>query len=1387
MAGAGQDIAAFPKLLPSNITSYGLEQGMPITCAWDGLEDQKGRLWITPCFGQAEHQTVNFYQFDGRRAKEIRWDQLPDGADGQACLVGMADDGELYGFFRKTNHFYFFDPDTRKTRFYQIDRKQADIIFMAHAPKHGLIVLAAYANRQLIYQLQNDTLQLILEYESSIDHDKDIEKDRFFPNYQLLAGDDLWFCEARDMVFDISLREKFKILQFNLRDHSLKQYTLQDLFGESPLPPLMFQHRVNLVSGPGGKVLLADRDHVYQIDPKTGKASLRWVFPHAMDHISYLFDYRIERDVVGNLLFLFPDSRNRYVGVLMDTTGQLYDYSAVLKATVETSRFPDILHYNMWSRDFRRSILAFQQGGLIAADLQFYGAISTYLRGDAMRGIAEWRQDEYLVRPENIERFYLLRPFAHPATEPLSPSVPFGHPFHPLSMSTLVAANGYWWYSSGNNLVRMDKEKTCTALHVGAHFTKFVFLDQQTIALVAGDGRLCFFDLQSNKLTPWLENGRPLLLQGDINELFVAKDGALWIATLRGLWQVDLKAGKSRHFGRREGFQDERMMCLQEGDQGRIWVGTYTEGLQIYDPATGAIEVLNRSTGLSNNTVVGILCDEEGLRWVSTYSGINLVSAQGVVLAQLFQEDGLSTNEFNRYSCFRDSKGRLLFGSVDGVNRIDPELLKKQLSLSGELRIFLTGITRYDDQKGADSTRNDGFDQLGILQLPADRRYLSLNFALSSLIRLDDHNFFYKIEGRDQPNSSEWIYLGNKSQLDLPNLPPGRYNILIRGSGHRGNMTPNPLVVEVEVAEFFYKTVWFYLLLFLIFSGIGLAFFLREIGQRRYLEKVVEERTHKIQQDKQLIEQQALQLQELDEAKSRFFTNISHEFRTPLTVISGMATQIRQQPGQWLEKGMELIQRNSQQLLSLINQILDLRKLESGALAVNLVRGNIIPYLRYIAESFIQLAQTKGLRIHVLASTDTVEMDYDPDKMMHILSNLLSNAIKYTPAPGDIYLQIDLQDNGTGLRQLSIQVKDTGPGIAPEALPYIFDQFYQVEDLATQKPQGSGVGLALTKELVQLLKGSIEVTSTPGAGTTFSLRFPISREARVQEGQIIPATENLVQAPQPVETRKSTTPFEGTTAGSSQVSNGQASLLIVEDNADVRLYLTACLESHYQLLLAKDGQEGIELAIEQVPDLIVSDVMMPVKDGLALCETLKNDERTSHIPIVLLTAKADLESRLSGLRRGADAYLAKPFEQEELLVRLEQLLALRAKLQERYRHPGFTGSPSESEAVQAEDAFILKLRQLVLDHLSEEDYGIVHLCRALGLGRTQLHNKIKALTGQSTSEFIRTIRLNQARELLQTTELNVSEVSYEVGISNPAYFSRIYAEEFGEAPRETRG
>ncbi|MCB9355595.1 MAG: response regulator [Lewinellaceae bacterium] len=1101
---------------------------------------------------------------------------------------------------------------------------------------------------------------------------------------------------------------------------------------------------------------------------------MRWVFPHAADHDSYIFNYRIERDNAGNLLFLFPDDRNHYTGVLMDAAGHLYDYSPVLKQTIDVSPFPDLLHNNVWSSDFRRNLYAFQQGGLIVADLQFYGSISTFLEDNPTRGIAEWEPDTYLVRSESRDNLITANPFKNSTAESLGAPVGLGHPLHPIAHSSILAKNGYWWYSSGNDLVRVDSNKVHTTMHIGSFFTKFAFLEKQVLALVTEKNQLCFFDLATQKLSSAMENGRPVVIRGDVNELLLGKGNILWIATLQGLWKSDLKTGVTTQIGHREGLRDERIMCMYENGKGKLWLGTYTGGLQVYDPGTGSIQVIDRENGLSNNTVVGILRDDDGMLWVSTFNGVNLVSAQGEVLAHLDEKDGLSTNEFNRYSFFKDSKGRLLFGSVKGVNILDPAAIKRQLGLSGELRIYLTSITRYDNQKGADSTQYYGFEQLGMLHLPAAQRYLNLSFALSSFVRLEDQTFAYKIEQPDHPNSAEWIFLENNSQLYLPNLPPGTYNIFIRGSDHRGNRTPTPLVIKIHVAEFFYKTWWFYVLCALPLL-LGAYFWIRHLQtERERLETEVTARTQQIQRDKALIEKQAQDLQELDQLKSSFFTNISHEFRTPLTVISGMSDIILKNPGKQPDQEIKIIRRNSLVLLDLVKQILDLKKLETGKLQLQLTQGDILTYLRYIAESFTSLAGSKNVRLDFRTALEKLLMDYDPEKIRQIVSNLLSNALKFTPEGGAVTLTAETETESQEIF-LVLQVRDTGSGIAQKDLPHVFNLFYQARHGNAYPAPGTGVGLALVQELTRLMRGNVSVSSQLEKGSVFTVRLPVTRNAPLDPAGALP--ERLTE------------PTLDTGADPLEIlpasREGLPSLLIVEDNRDIVRYLVGCLEQQFNIAIAYDGQEGMEKAFEQPPDIILSDVMMPRKDGLEMCRMLKQDERTSHVPIVLLTAKADADSRITGLRRGADAYLAKPFNREELLVSLQQLIEIRRRLQDRYRNLEMP-APSDDPILQQEDAFMQKLRMLIEQNIEDARFGAPELGQVLGMSRSGLYAKLKALTDRTPALFIRSIRLQRSKELLLQKEMNISEVAYAVGFDDPAYFSRCFSEEFGLSPSQYR-
>ncbi len=528
----------------------------------------------------------------------------------------------------------------------------------------------------------------------------------------------------------------------------------------------------------------------------------------------------------------------------------------------------------------------------------------------------------------------------------------------------------------------------------------------------------------------------------------------------------------------------------------------------------------------------------------------------------------------------------------------------------------------------------------------------------------------------------------------------------------------------------------------LLIVGIVLLLLL-SVGTMFYL---FQRRRWRLEQQRQ----EAERLKALDAFKSRFFTHLTHEFRTPLTVILGLAGE---HAG---EVDWEMTRRNARHLLQLINQLLDLSKLEADQLPLHWTQVDAVAQLRYLTEAFRSLAEQKGQELHFQPAQASFLTGLDQEKVQAIFVNLLGNALKFTPAGGRIELRVWQE-----AENWAFSVTDDGPGIPAEAQEQVFVRFAQLDSQAG----GTGIGLTLAHELSQLMGGSLILQSEPGEGSTFTCRLPL-REG-TPEG-------TLAQVSLPVAAIAEALPV--TEARWSQAEDERPHLLLVEDQADVVAFLQRCLEERYRISVARNGAEGIEMALESLPDAIVSDVMMPEKDGFELCQALKQDECSSHIPIILLTARAAVEDRLQGLRHGADAYLPKPFEREELLIRLEQLILLRRKLQLRYQNLAEL-APADSEAVQGEDAFIQKVRAQVLAHLEEEDFSVEKLAEQLHLSRTQLFRKLKALTGRSVSQFVNLVRIEEAKVWLRDSELTVSEVAYRVGFAEPSYFMRVFAKE----------
>jgi len=536
---------------------------------------------------------------------------------------------------------------------------------------------------------------------------------------------------------------------------------------------------------------------------------------------------------------------------------------------------------------------------------------------------------------------------------------------------------------------------------------------------------------------------------------------------------------------------------------------------------------------------------------------------------------------------------------------------------------------------------------------------------------------------------------------------------------------------------------------------------------------------------------EAEHLKEMDKIKTNFYTNITHEFRTPLTVILGLTNPETKISKTSLSNFIPMIRRNAIRLLQLVNQILDLSKLEAQTMQVNYIQTDIIPYFHQLIEPFRHLANEKKTDLDFQTTLKELYMDIDPERMNSLVGNLLMNAIKYSSENSQISVNVSElkgEDKPDSLghsifpnrryssdRLLKLEIKDNGIGMEKEEIPLIFNRFYRVSSFKQKHKEGAGIGLLLVKETIKLLNGNLFIRSKPGEGTEIVVLLPIANKATqtqsAKASALITANKSKhpeLKSPQP-KSRKEL-----------------PHLLFIEDNNDVVTYLKTVAGNYYHIERAKNGIQGIEMAFKSVPDIIVSDILMPGKNGYEVCNTLKKDFRTSHIPIILLTAKSDKLSQIEGLEQGADAYITKPFNPRELLVRLQKLIEIRDKLKAKYKTLAFISDIQQEKEPGPDDQFLIKTKQVLEKCFKDDDFSPVELSSHLGMSRSQLFRKLKALTGLSASHFICFYRVSVAREKIQKTNLNISEIAYEVGFKDPAYFTRIFTKEFGISPKAMR-
>ena len=864
-------------------------------------------------------------------------------------------------------------------------------------------------------------------------------------------------------------------------------------------------------------------------------------------------------------------------------------------------------------------------------------------------------------------------------------------------------------------------------------------------------GALQRFDVQTGKLIHFEVNRTKGLKSSPTQDILIDRQGRLWAASastglylLRYPHEVD-KVEKAifEHFTyepeNQNSLSSNVAIFLNEGNDGSIWVGT-DGGLNQLSPDGKKVKRYTRKNGLLDDKVMGLVSDSSGIIWGSSIGhGLFKLNPITEEISFFDRKDGLVSNNFLLSSVFKDEEGIIFFGSDNELQILNPNRVDQVKKTT--TTCHFTSLT-YAEKKTSETGYSIPLIDKDHISLAFDRHSFLVSFTPVNFYRTEKTTYDFKLDGLH----TGWQSNGNQKNFSFTGLAPGDYTLRVKPIHPDLTFNQEEYKIDILISPPWWATWWAYLA-YAFLLGLS-AFYIYQFQFNRRLEK-----------------EESKRLQELDSLKNRLYTNLTHELRTPLTIIMGMANNIIGISKDEIQNKAKMIKRNGQSLLDVVNQILDLSKVESGKLVVHYVHGDFISFLRYIVESFESFARSNDIALHFLPEVEQLFMDFDEEKIQMIVSNLFSNAIKNTTSEGHIYLQARKDKN-----KLELLIRDTGKGIATEHIPYIFDRFYQ-----TQAKEGStGVGLSLTKELVHLMNGEIRVESELGRGSTFIMTLPIiitQGVAAVQYGPRKKATaaNKFDQLPHANESHDDSVPL----------------ILLIEDNDDVLFYLADTLQKNYRLSFAKNGSDGINLAYEQIPDVIISDVMMPMKDGFEVCAELKLNNTTSHIPIIMLTAKADMESRIEGLEHGADAYLPKPFDEKELKVRIKKLLELRHRLQERYQQEEYWETEQLPHETQ-EDLFVKRVRLVIEEHLEDATFGIKELCTEMSISRVHLHRKLKALTDQSTSHFIRRIRLQKAKKLLIETDLNVSEIAYDVGFSDPAYFSRLFSEVFGQSPSASR-
>lgn len=920
-------------------------------------------------------------------------------------------------------------------------------------------------------------------------------------------------------------------------------------------------------------------------------------------------------------------------------------------------------------------------------------------------------------------------------------------------------------------------------------FIHFQHNAEDSLSLPSNDVRVIYEDTQKNL---WIgTNGGGLslylpsknkfksfdlpklgILGNSIRAIVQDKDGGYWLGTYgNGLHHISQGFTKISHFNHKPGdvnsLGHSTVFSIIQDRKERIWIGTDGGGLSLYLPETGKFRNYDEKDGLANNIVKAILEDISGNLWLSTNNGISCFSPQDEYFNNYDIQDGLPSGEFSDGSALF-AGGTMYFGNMNGLCYFSPEAVEKRVA---QPKVHIVGLQLFNKNV---KIRSGEFPDSPLLHNIIETNEIDLNYK-QSVFTIEFSALHYKAPEKIQYAymmgglENEWNYSGNQRTATYRNLKPGRYNFKVKATNVKTVWGDNYTSFYINVRPPFWKTWWAYLIYLIIISGLIYLIY------RYYAYEALLKRNlifEKITRQKE---------QQLNQEKIRFFTNITHEFRSPLTLIIGPLEDLLRERHLAAPIGRKLllIYRNSNRLLDLIDKLLEFRKVETGAMKLKIAKGNVINTLKEICFPFREIFAEKSIEFVFVSQTNEIELWYDAEKLFIIINNLLSNAHKYTPQKGKVTLEI-IYDPAKE-EAVFIKVKDTGIGIPQNHQDNIFDQYYRIEEIKEVK--GSGIGLALTKNLVELHKGEISVESEEHKGSCFIIKFLCGNRHFTPDQISNNGVESVLKKQTPISEKQPESITDTTQDIPPKDEDQKKIMLVVEDNDEIRQYIRDEFIHECRILEAANGEEGLEQATRHLPDIIITDIMMPGIDGLELCKKIKTNLKTSHIPVIMLTARNALQQKQEGYETGADSYITKPFNTALLRSRVQNLLESRKRLADHISR-SLLFQPDEVHLGLKDEKFISDAIAIIEKQITNEKFDAEFLASELNLSHSALYRKLKALTGFNIAEFVRGIRLKKAAQLLRSKDYTISEVAYMVGFNDIKHFRNSFREQYKVSPSD---